>query len=82
MIVASDTLVNELMSVHRSAIPVFVRHRMHCVGCPIGHLHTVKEACAAHGVELAAFLCELHAALGTGSAAAPGRPIPAAVPPA
>jgi hybrid cluster-associated redox disulfide protein len=85
MIVTSDTIVNDLMSAHRPVIPIFIRHRMHCMGCPIGHLHTVAEACAAHGVDLAAFLCELHASLAEArpgeSGKDPAGPIPAAVPP-
>lgn len=85
MIVTSDTVVNELMSAHRLAIPVFLRHRMHCMGCPIGHLHTVGDACTAHGVDLAAFLCELHASLPGERSDPDGQdpegPIPAAVPP-
>jgi hybrid cluster-associated redox disulfide protein len=30
---------------------VVVRHRLLCVGCPVGSFHTVAEACEAHGVE-------------------------------
>jgi len=85
MIVTSDTVVNELMSAHRPTIPTFIRHRMHCMGCPIGHLHTVAEACTAHGVDLAAFLCELHASLAEARCGPleeePAGPIPAAVRP-
>jgi hybrid cluster-associated redox disulfide protein len=85
MIVTSNTLVNDLMSAHRSVIPIFIRHRMHCVGCPIGHFHTVAEACASHGVDLATFLCELHASLVGPSfdpSESPSGTIRAAVPPA
>lgn len=85
MIVTSDTVVNDLMSAHRSAIPIFIRYRMHCTGCPIGHLHTVADACAAHGVDLAALLGELHASIADARLEPPEEepagPIPAAVPP-
>ena len=84
MIVTSNTVVNDLMSAHPSAIPIVIRHRMHCVGCPIGQFHTIAEACAAHGVDLAAFLCELHESLAElrPSGEDPGGTIRAAVLPA
>ncbi|WP_322100033.1 DUF1858 domain-containing protein [Geminicoccus roseus] len=49
------------MSTHREVIPVFIRFRMHCIGCPIGHFHTVAEACALHGRDLTNFLQAVNA---------------------
>ncbi len=50
------------MRVHKQTIQVFLKHRMLCVGCPIGRIHTVRDACREHDVPLDAFLGELRAA--------------------
>jgi hybrid cluster-associated redox disulfide protein len=46
----SDT-VDGVMRRWPATIRVFIEHRMLCIGCPIGTLHTIEEACRAHGVD-------------------------------
>lgn len=48
--------------------PVFWRHRVACVGCPIAPFHTVRDTCAEYGLDEAAFRAALRAAV------APSRP--------
>ena len=43
--------VDEIMRRWPPTIRVMIRHRMMCVGCPIGMFHTVADACAAHRVD-------------------------------
>lgn len=47
--------VDSVMRQWPSTIRVFLDFRMLCIGCPIGTLHTINEACAAHDVDLNAF---------------------------
>lgn len=54
-----DMTVDEIMRRWPATIHVMIRHGMLCVGCPIGTFHTVTDACAAHGVDEAAFSAEL-----------------------
>ncbi|SJZ79140.1 DUF1858 domain-containing protein [Consotaella salsifontis] len=62
--ITDATVVDELMSRHRAAIPVFLCHRMHCVGCPVGRIHTLKDACREHGIGLSQFIASLNDAIG------------------
>ncbi len=55
--------VDEIMRRWPATIRVMIRHRMLCIGCPIGIFHTVADAAAAHGVDEAAFTAELLAAM-------------------
>ena len=57
-----DLSVDEIMRRWPATIRPFIRHRMLCVGCPIGLFHTVSEACDAHGIDQGAFEAELLAA--------------------
>jgi hybrid cluster-associated redox disulfide protein len=54
-----DMTVDEIMRRWPPTIRVMIRHRMLCVGCPIGTFHTVADACAAHGVDEGEFLLAL-----------------------
>ncbi|ACK50472.1 hypothetical protein Msil_1522 [Methylocella silvestris BL2] len=53
------TLVDDLMRQRPQTIGVFLRRRLYCVGCPVGHFHTIEEAAREHGLEPKALLAEL-----------------------
>ena len=62
MKIGEDELVDDVMTEHPATIAVFLRWRLHCVGCPVGRIHTVSDACLEHDVDIEAFLAELRAA--------------------
>ncbi len=67
-----DMSLNELMEKWPETIPVFMKHKMICVGCLINPFHTVTDACAEYELSEEAFLGELIAAVN-----AAGREVPA-----
>ncbi|MDJ1158210.1 DUF1858 domain-containing protein [Chelatococcus sp. SYSU_G07232] len=70
----ADMLVDEVMRRWPATIPVFIRHRLRCVGCPIALFHTVAEACTEHDVRLLVFLADIETAIGDkGAASAAGE---------
>jgi len=56
--------VDEIMRRWPATIRVMLRHKMLCVGCPIGIFHNVAEVCSVHGIDKKNFLAELSAAIG------------------
>jgi hybrid cluster-associated redox disulfide protein len=58
-----DMSVDEIMRRWPATIRVMIRHRMLCIGCPIGIFHTVADAAAAHAIDEATFSAELLAAM-------------------
>ena len=52
-----------LISEWPQTIPVFMRHRMLCVGCHVSPFHTVTDVCAEYNLNEAEFLAELMAAV-------------------
>lgn len=58
-----DMSVDEIMRRWPKTIRVMIRHRMLCIGCPIGIFHTVADAAAAHAIDGASFSAELLAAM-------------------
>lgn len=60
-----DLALGDLMTAWPATIPVFLRHRMLCVGCLIAPFHTIADACAEYGLDEAEFTAELRAAIGS-----------------
>jgi len=58
-----DLPLADLMAAWPETIPVFVRHRMHCIGCPISPFHTIVDVCAEYHVSEDEFLAELRDAI-------------------
>jgi len=56
--------VDEVMRRWPQTMRVFIKHGMHCIGCPIACFHTVEDACREHAVNLSRFLADLRDAAG------------------
>lgn len=57
-----DLSLADLMRHWPDTIPVFLRHKMLCVGCLISPFHTIVDACAEYGLDEREFLAELQEA--------------------
>ena len=53
----------DLMTHWPQTIPVFVRHKMLCVGCLVSPFHTVADACTEYHLNQDAFMAELNTAV-------------------
>ena len=65
----TESLVDDVMRTWPATIPVFLRYRIKCVGCPIGPFHTIHDACREHNADAASLLSDLCAAAGQEAAA-------------
>ncbi|MFV3131495.1 DUF1858 domain-containing protein [Niveispirillum sp. KHB5.9] len=61
--IRAETILDDLMATYKVTIPIFIRCKMMCVGCPIASLHDVQQACTEHGIPLSAFLAEINGAI-------------------
>lgn len=61
--IAPDMTVDEIMRRWPATIRVFIRHRMLCIGCPIGVFHNLTDACDAHRLDEETVSRELLAAM-------------------
>ena len=59
-----DLSLADLMTKWPQTIPVFVRHKMLCVGCLVSPFHTIADACAEYHLDEDVFLAELITAAG------------------
>jgi hybrid cluster-associated redox disulfide protein len=58
-----DLPLDDMMRQWPSTIPVMLRHRFLCVGCPIAPFHTLVDACREHGADLQSVTVEVEAAV-------------------
>lgn len=58
-----DLPLDDMMRQWPSTIPVMLRHRFLCVGCPIAPFHTLLDACREHGADLDAVTIEVEDAV-------------------
>jgi hybrid cluster-associated redox disulfide protein len=61
----SKMTVSELMTAYPSAIAVFIKRKMLCVGCPTETFHTIEDAARIHGITLEHLLKDLRKAIDT-----------------
>ena len=54
-----DVSLAEMMRHWPETIPVFLRHKMLCVGCLVSPFHTIVDACAEHQLDETKILAEL-----------------------
>ena len=59
----SKMTVSELMRVHPSAMDVFIKRKMLCVGCPTESFHTLEDVACIYGIALEQLLRELQGAI-------------------
>ena len=55
----ADLIVADVLAHWPQTIPVFLRRRMACVGCPIAPFETLAEVAAIYDLDLNCFLNEL-----------------------
>lgn len=55
--------LQDLMTRWPDTIPVFLKHRMLCVGCVFTRFHTLTDACQEHGLDEQSFRAELEAVI-------------------
>ena len=59
----ADMTIDAIMRRWPHTVAVLLKHRMLCVGCPVGPFHTITDACRAHEVDEPAFVAELETAI-------------------
>jgi hybrid cluster-associated redox disulfide protein len=55
----SKMTVSELIKAHQSAMDVFIKRKMLCVGCPAETFHTLEDVARIYCIALEALMKEL-----------------------
>ncbi|MCL2392555.1 MAG: DUF1858 domain-containing protein [Oscillospiraceae bacterium] len=55
-----DMIISDILDKAPETVPMFNSIGMHCLGCAMASGETLEQACAAHGVDVDAFLDTLN----------------------
>lgn len=66
MTIDPNLSVDRLMQQWPATMAVFMRHRMACIGCPVGSFHTIAECSAQYDVPLETLLQEIDTVISNG----------------
>lgn len=49
--VTKDLLIADVLKIDRGTAPIFMKHGLHCLGCPASSMESVEDAAAVHGID-------------------------------
>jgi hybrid cluster-associated redox disulfide protein len=58
-LITPDLIVADLLDSWPQAIPVFIKHKMSCVGCSMSCFETLSDAARIYGIAPAVLMAEL-----------------------
>ena len=48
--VTKDMIIADVLNMDRGTAPIFMRHGLHCLGCPASSMESIEDAAAVHGM--------------------------------
>ena len=58
--VTKDMAIADVLRLDEGTAPIFIKHGMHCLGCPSAIGESVEEACFVHGMDPGNLLNDLN----------------------
>ncbi len=49
--VTKDMIITEVLDIDQSTAAIFMKHGMHCIGCPVASSEKISEAAVVHGID-------------------------------
>jgi len=65
MTASKDMKISDILKMDGGTANIFLRHGMHCLGCPSATGESLEAACMAHAIDADKLICELNAHLET-----------------
>lgn len=60
--ITKDMTFAEVVSKHPKVTKVFLKHEMHCIGCPVAMQETIEDGAKSHGIGIKKLLEDLNKA--------------------
>ena len=58
--ITKEMTIEEVIKNFPATAPVFLKHGLHCIGCPMSAPETIEEAVKLHQIEVKKFIRELN----------------------
>ena len=59
--ITKDDIIMDVLMMDSGTAPIFIKHGMHCLGCPSSSGESIGEACAVHGIDANKLIDDLNA---------------------
>ncbi len=50
--VTKDMIIADVLRMDRETAPIFMRHGLHCLGCPASSMESIADAAMVHGLNV------------------------------
>jgi len=61
--ITKDMPIGEVVSKYPETADVFIKHGLHCIGCPIASLESIEQGAKAHGIDVKKLIDDLNKAV-------------------
>lgn len=58
--ITKDMIIADVLRMDRETAPIFMRHGLHCLGCPASSMESIADAAMVHGLDVEALLKDLN----------------------
>jgi len=58
--VSKDMIIADVLTLDEGTAPIFIKHGMHCLGCPSSMGESIEDACFVHGMDPDSLLSDLN----------------------
>lgn len=58
--ITKDDIIMDVLMMDRGTAPIFIKHGMHCLGCPSSSGESIRDACMVHGIDAEKLVKELN----------------------
>jgi hybrid cluster-associated redox disulfide protein len=64
--ITKDNIIMDVLMMDKGTAPVFIKHGLHCLGCPSASGESIEDACAVHGIDANKLVEDLNAFFNAG----------------
>ncbi|SHJ57463.1 hybrid cluster protein-associated redox disulfide domain-containing protein [Geosporobacter subterraneus DSM 17957] len=58
--ITKDMIIADVLRMDRETAPIFMRHGLHCLGCPASSMESIADAAMVHGLSVDALIDDLN----------------------
>ncbi|AOT70535.1 DUF1858 domain-containing protein [Geosporobacter ferrireducens] len=58
--ITKDMIIADVLRMDRETAPIFMRHGLHCLGCPASSMESIADAAMVHGLSVDALINDLN----------------------
>lgn len=58
--ITKSMIIANVLRVDPQTAPIFMRHGLHCLGCPSASMESIEDAASVHGIDVEALINDLN----------------------